>query len=129
MVAACTNPAALAGGSAPLRAYLAADGRSIVDAPPALPWVVPARPVDTPWVGVPGLLTARCASNEHASYLEVTVHGEPADPRVDDIRGDLIVGNQALTDWGLHLIDVNLGMGNLVEIVREQSRVWTKRPR
>jgi hypothetical protein len=127
MVPACTNPAALGGGSAPLRAYLAADGRSIVDAPPVVPWVVPARTVDTPWVAVPGLLTAQCASNEHASYLEITVHGNPNDPRVDDIRGDLTVGGQLLTDWGLHLIDVNLGMGDLVEIVREQSRGWTKR--
>ena len=129
MVAACTNPAALGGGSAPLRAHLAADGRSIVDAPAAPTWVVPARPVETPWVGVPGLLTARCASNEHASYLEITVHGDPADPRVDDIRGDLTAGNRVLTEWGLHLVDVNLAMGNLVDIVREQSRAWTARPR
>ena len=52
------------------------------------------------------------------------MHGDPADPRTDDIRGDLGVGNQILTDWGLHLIDVNLGMGNLVDIVRQQSRAW-----
>ncbi len=124
MVAACTNPAALGGGSATLHAYLAADGRSIVDASPAPPWVVPERPIDTPWVSVPGLLSARCASNEHASYLEITVHGDPSDPRADNIRGDLSVGNQVLADWGLHLIDANLGMGNLVDIVRQQSRAW-----
>jgi hypothetical protein len=127
MVAACTNPAALGGGSAALHAYLDASGRSIVSAVPALPWVVPERPVDTPWVSVPGLLTAQCTSNEHASYLEITVHGDPADPRTDNIRGDLGVGTQILTDWGLHLIDVNLGMGNLVEIVRQQSRAWRAR--
>ena len=75
-------------------------------------------------VGVPGLLTAKCASNKHANYLEVTVHGDPVRPRVDEISGDLGVGNQILTDWGLHLIDVNLGMGNLVDIVRQQSRAW-----
>jgi hypothetical protein len=124
MVAACTNPAALGGGSAPLRAYLAADGRSIVDASPAPPWVVPERPVDTPWVSVPGLLTAQCTSNEHASYLEISVHGDPADPRTDNIRGDLGIGNQILADWGLHLIDVNLAMGNLLDIVRQQARAW-----
>jgi hypothetical protein len=127
MVAACTNPAALSGGSAALHAYLDASGRSIVSATPALPWVVPERPIDTPWVSVPGLLTAQCTSNEHASYLEITVHGDPADPRTDNIRGDLGVGNQILTDWGLHLIDVNLGMGDLVDIVRQQSRAWRAR--
>jgi hypothetical protein len=126
MVAACTNPAALGGGSAALHAYLPADGRTIVDANPAPPWVVPERPIDTPWVSVPGLLTGQCTSNEHATYLEVTVHGDPADPRTDNIRGDLSVGNQILADWGLHLIDVNLGMGNLVDIVKQQSRAWRK---
>ena len=78
---------------------------------------------------MPGLLTAQCTSNEHASYLEITVHGDPADPRTDNIRGDLGVGNQILTDWGLHLIDVNLGMGNLVDIVRQQSRAWRAKAR
>jgi hypothetical protein len=129
MVGACTNPAALGGGSAPLHAYLAADGRTIVSAAPPPPWVVPERKVDTPWVSVPGLLSAKCASNEHASYLEITVNGDPADPRTDNIPGDLGVGNQILTDWGLHLIDVNLGMGNLVEIVQEQSRTWRAKTR
>ena len=127
MVAACTNPAALAGGSATLQAYLDASGRTIVGAAAAPPWVIPERKLETPWVSVPGLLSARCASNEHASYLEITVHGDPADPRADNIPGDLGVGAQILTDWGLHLIDANLGMGNLVEIVREQSRAWRAR--
>ena len=129
MVAACTNPAALAGGAAPLHAYLDASGRTIVGVAPPPPWVIPERKLDTPWVSVPGLLSARCTSNEHASYLEITVHGDPADPRTDNIPGDLGVGNQILADWGLHLIDVNLGMGNLVDIVREQSRAWSAKAR
>ena len=74
-------------------------------------------------------MTAQCTSNEHASYLEITVHGDPADPRTDNIRGDLGVGNQILTDWGLHLIDVNLGMGDLVDIVNQQSRAWRAKAR
>lgn len=122
LVAACTNPAALGGGSGILHAYLSTDGTTIAGATPPAPWVSPARAVDTPWVRVPGLLTAECASNEHATYLEVAVHGNPSDPRIDDIVGDLAVGGQVLTDWGLHLIDVNLGMGNLVEIVGQQAR-------
>ena len=129
MVAACTNPAALDGGSGALQAYFFADGRTILGMAPAPPWVVPGRPIETMWVSVPGLLTARCASNEHASYLEITVNGKPADPRTDDIRGDLGVGNQILKDWGLHLIDVNLGIGNLLDIVRRQSRAWVQRRR
>jgi hypothetical protein len=29
-------------------------------------------------------------------------------------------------NWGLHLIDVHLAMGNLLEVVREQSRAYLK---
>jgi hypothetical protein len=127
LTGACTNPAALAGGSATLSAYLSADGRTITGTSPAPAWVVPARPIETPWVSVPGLLSARCTSNEHATYLEITVNADASDPRTDNIYGDLGVGTQILADWGLHLIDVNLGMGNLVEIVREQSRSWSRK--
>src|SRR5439155_19926002 len=104
MSAACTNPAALAGGSGELRAYLDKTGRTITSNTPGKPWVTPEQPIETPWVSVPGLLTATCASNDNASgYLEVTVHGDPADPRVDDIVGDIGAGGTVLANWGLHL--------------------------
>ena len=124
MVAACTNPAALGGGSGELHAYLSTDGRTIAGTTPPKPWVVPERPIDTPWVSVPGLLTAQCASNDNATYLEVTVHGDPSDPRTDDIIGDLGGNGQVLANWGLHLVDVNLAMGNLVDIVGQQGKAW-----
>ena len=128
LVAACTNPAALGGGSGALHAYLSSEGRTITGVSAAPPWVVPARPVATPWVSVPGLLTARCTSNEHATFLEVTVNGNPSDPRTDDISGDLGAPGRVATDWGLHLIDVNLAMGNLVDIVGQQAKTWLARP-
>jgi Protein of unknown function (DUF3089) len=125
MVAACTNPAALGGGSGELRAYLDASGRTITSSTPAKPWVAPEQKIDTPWVSVPGLLTARCASNDNASgYLEVTVHGDPNDPRVDDITGDIGIGTNVLANWGLHLIDMNLAMGNLLDIVAQQTKTY-----
>ena len=127
MMAACTNPAALGGGSGALHAYLSSEGRTITGLSPAPPWVVPARPVATPWISVPGLLTARCTSNEHATFLEVTVNGNPSDPRTDDISGDLGAPGRVATDWGLHLIDVNLAMGNLVDIVGQQAKAWLAR--
>ena len=120
MVAACTNPAALAGGSGNLHSYLAREGRTIVGTTAPKAWVVPPVPIDTPWVSVPGLLTSECKSNENATYLEVTVHGDPADQRIDDIVGDLT------PDWGLHLVDVNIGIGNLVEIVGSQTKAYLK---
>jgi hypothetical protein len=124
MAAACTNPAALAGGSGELKAYLDAKGRTIASNALPKPWVIPEQPIDTPWVSVPGLLTAECATNENASFLKVTVNGNPNDPRVDDITGDLGAGGNVLANWGLHLIDVNLAMGNLVDIVGQQAKAY-----
>ena len=90
------------------------------------PWASD-KTIDTPWVSVPGLLTAKCATNENATYLEITVNGNPADPRVDDIIGDLGAAGKPLANWGLHLIDVNLAMGNLVDLVAQQSKAYSAR--
>jgi hypothetical protein len=124
MQAACTNPAALAGGSGNLHAYLDRTGKTITSTPQLKPWVTPEQPIDTPWVSVPGLLTAKCATNDNATYLEVTVNGNPQDPRVDDIVGDIGAGANVAANWGLHLVDVNLAMGNLVDIVKQQARAY-----
>jgi hypothetical protein len=129
MEAACTNPAALAGGSGELRAYLATEGRTITGGPRARQWITPVQKIDTPFVAMPGLLTARCASNEHANYLEVTVNGNPADARTDDIPGDLGGAGGVAANWGLHLVDVNIAMGNLIDIVSEQAKAYAAKPR
>lgn len=122
--AACTNPAALSGGTGSLRSYFSATGRMIVGTARPRPWVLPERAIATPWVSVPGLLTARCTSNGNATYLEVTVNGNPADPRTDDIFGDLSTAGRVLPEWGLHLLDVDIALGDLVDIVAQQSRGW-----
>jgi hypothetical protein len=129
MQAVCANPAALGGGSGALHAYLSAGNNTITgsSAPPK-PWVNPPKAIDTPFVSVPGLLTAQCVANEKGSYLEVTVHGNPADPRTDEIVGDVMQNGQPNASWGLHLIDVNLTMGNLVDVVKSQAKAFvTKR--
>jgi len=125
MTGNCTNPATLGDGSAPLHAYMSGAGRLIAMGGAAPKWVAD-KTVDTPFVSVPGLLTAQCKTNEFATYLEITVHGDPADPRVDDITGDL-GGAKPLANWGLHLIDVNLAIGNLVDNVGAQAKAY--RPR
>ena len=127
MQAACTNPAALGGGSAELHSYLASDSRAIIAAANApLSWVIPEKKIETPFVSVPGLLSAQCVSNEHGSYLEVTVNADPKDPRVDEIVGDVLVNGKVQVNWGLHLIDVNLAMGDLVELVGKQGEAYLR---
>jgi len=124
LVAACTNPAALGGISGELHAYLGTGRSSGSSALEPRRWVVPEQPINTPFVSVPGLLTAECVSNEKGSYLAVKVHGNPKDPRTDDIVGDIVVAGKVQANWGLHLIDANLAMGNLVDIVGQQSKAY-----
>jgi hypothetical protein len=126
MQAVCANPASLSGGSGMLNAYLSAGRISTGSDGPREPfdWTAPAKPVDTAFVKVPGLLSAECVTDEHGSYLAVTVHPAPGGARTNDISGDVVVNGQVLQDWGLHLIDANLTMGNLVAIVGDETKAY-----
>jgi hypothetical protein len=124
MVAACMNPAALGGGSGELRAYYTSEGRTITGGPQTRTWVTPDRPVPTPWATLPGMLTAECKSQGNTTWLEVTVHASPTDARTKDITGDVMSGGQVNAQWGLHTVDVNLAIGNLVEIVGKQAAAY-----
>jgi hypothetical protein len=127
MMAACTNPASPGGGSGELHAYLSNRKSFISDASAEQkPWVTPPQTIDTPFVSVPGLLTAECVSDKNGSYLAVTIHGDPASPRTNEIVGDVVVGGIVLNEWGLHLIDVQVAMGNLVDIVGQESKAYLK---
>jgi Protein of unknown function (DUF3089) len=126
MQAVCANPAALGGGSGTLNAYLSAWRISTGSDGPREPfdWTTPAKPIDTAFVKVPGLLSAECVADEHGSYLAVTVHPTVGGARTNDISGDVVVNGQVLQDWGLHLIDANLTMGNLVAIVGDETKAY-----
>jgi len=123
-IAGCTNPAALKGGSGELHAYLSTKGSGASAAPVVTPWTKDAPAIDTPFVSVPGMLTAECVSNDKGSYLAVTVHANPADPRTDEITGDVVREGKVLPEWGLHLIDVNLSIGNLIDVVGDEAKAY-----
>jgi hypothetical protein len=117
--AACTNPAALRGGVGGLVPYFPTGGRTLPVIPQVQPnWVDPALGVEitTPFVTTPRFVEAECAETDGFVYLSIIVHGDPADPRIDDIGGDLT------PEWGLHLADVNLAMGSLVKHAKRQAR-------
>jgi len=120
MVAACVNPAALGGGSGALNAYM-----NVTQSPSGSPngWTNPPMAITTPFVKLPGLMTAECVTGPF-DYIAVTLHPTPGGVRVGDIGGDVKVGAVILKDWGLHLVDANLHMGNLVHIVGEESRAY-----
>lgn len=127
LVAACTNPAALAGGKALTDNYLGTSGAGLASAKQG-PWTADGAPVTTPFVKAPGLLSAECVSNGKFRYLAVTVNAVPGDPRTDTIVGDVSVGGQVLSDWGLHLIDMPVVMGDLVALTETQAKTWLKGP-
>ena len=130
MEAGCTNPAALGGGSGTLRAYLTGQGSLIASsAAQKHQWLKDGAPIDTPFVSVPALLAAECSSNEHANFLKVTVNADPSDPRADDIPGDLGMVGKPQANWGLHLVDVNLTIGNLLDVVGKQSKAYLSKKR
>jgi hypothetical protein len=66
-------------------------------------------------------------STDEFNYLAVTVNAGAADRRSADIPGDIVRNGVVRTEWGLHLIDANLPMGNLLDIVRSESTAWTAR--
>jgi len=127
MQAACVNPAALNGGKAEMHAYLSAgfNGVSTEAAPPKA-WATGAK-IETPFVSVPGLLSGECVSSDAGSYLAITTNANPSDPRTDEITGDVVAGGNVLKDWGLHLIDAHVAMGNLIEVVAQQSKAYLKK--
>lgn len=104
-VALCTNPAALAGGSSELQ---------MIDNTGIDPVVNFGAAIETPYVGLPGLVSGECVTADGRTYLGVTVH--PGDgPRTDSLNTEDAIG------WGLHPLDYNLAMGDLVDLVEAQG--------
>lgn len=114
----CTNPAAMGGGLAKTpKAYWTTGAKE---------WAK-GKKIDTPFVVTPGLFTTECVQEGDHTYLKVHLKADPADPRIDDPLTD-IPGADGKPDpnWGLHLVDANVGMGDLVDVVGKQAAAWKK---
>jgi hypothetical protein len=125
LIAACVNPAAVLADAdpmaeEPLHPYFPSDPSGSILTPDTKggSWLTDGSKVDTPYVTVPGLVTGKCARTGEFSYFSITVHGDPAGPRADDVPGDLT------PEWGMHLIDVNVVMGDIVELVHAQAEAY-----
>jgi hypothetical protein len=109
----CVNPADLSGGTGPLLPYF-----GTAKFPGALGMVLPTPPaVPTPWLAYPGLYTAHCESVGGATWLQIDT---------TDVAGDQrpAVYQTLGPGWGLHLFDVNIALGNLVDLVRQQEAAF-----
>jgi hypothetical protein len=86
----CANPAALAGGAGPLDAYFSTSGATIMaEAKTPFEWTNPARPIDTPFVKAPGLLSAACVDDGKVVYLAVSRAPSKDGRRAREITGDV----------------------------------------
>jgi Protein of unknown function (DUF3089) len=72
-----------------------------------------------PFVAFPNLYTARCVRQGSRAWLLITRIHHPGDhrPTVQDVLAP---------NRGLHAADVNIALGNLVNLVGSQSRAWLK---
>ncbi|MEY4561070.1 MAG: hypothetical protein RLZZ618_347, partial [Pseudomonadota bacterium] len=112
---ACTNPAALAGGSGKLLAVLPLGENLLGQAASAgAPTTAAKQPTATRFTART-LPVAECVESGGASYLSVNFPS--------DLQGELSVNGQVLRTWGLHLVDVNVATGNLVQLLKQQARV------
>ena len=124
MEAACVNPANLPGSWGEAKPYFGA--QTLLAGVPPWPWLK-GKTIETPFVTVPGLITAECVRAAPFHYLAIRLHPKEGGPRANDIPGDLLIAGVVQKNWGLHLIDANLFMGNLVDIVHDEGQAWLKR--
>jgi pimeloyl-ACP methyl ester carboxylesterase len=109
----CVNPAALGGGSAPLQPYFpsvsiaAGLGAHSAGAPSA----------KTPWVAEPDLYSGQCLYRDGASWLQVSAPISMGDKRT-------VVRQTLGPTWGLHLVDVNIALGNLLNVVASEGTAY-----
>ena len=76
------------------------------------------------------MLTAECARTaEGKTYLGIGINPNPSGKRTTVLVGDVVVGGSILKNWGLHLIDMNMTMGNLIADVRSESGAYLRSTR
>jgi hypothetical protein len=115
---ACTNPAALAGGPGTLQPLLPVRDNLLGQPTTSGPWGSRTQAVSTTLLAWPAV-QAGCVDADSASYLSVDLPAE--------VPADVTSAGQVLRTWGLHLVDANVAMGNLVQLVQQQARAHAAR--
>jgi Protein of unknown function (DUF3089) len=114
----CTNPGALRGGAVLLTTVFPtepfAPGTTIGIATGLVGQPTPPGGVTTPWLQVQGYV-GTCDSSSDADVLQISpVGGAPILNAVPD------------QTWGLHLVDANIALGDLVAGTARQAKAWRK---
>lgn len=122
---ACVDPVAMSG--VPTSSYIPTKTNLLGAETAQKDWIDMRSSVATPYVNLPGLFSTRCVRDGAASYLAVTLTPATDGKQPKDFPGDIVVDGRVWTDWGLHLMDINLVAGNLMEIIRSQSVAYQAR--
>jgi hypothetical protein len=104
-VSLCTNPAALSGGASVLQ---------MIEPTGNEPLTQFGAQIDTPFVALPGFVSGECVTQDGATFFAITITAGSG-PRTDDVNSDTSI------PWGLHPIDYNLALGDLVDLVAAQA--------
>jgi hypothetical protein len=106
-VVLCTNPAALGGGSGVLDPIFARAGIGQLGPPRSRPTTV--------WATAPRSYRASCSSANDANVLQIVSLGGA--PKPAEILGPA---------WGLHLLDANIALGNLLSDVKSEAAAFLR---
>lgn len=112
----CVNPASLSGGTGPLQPYFSSS--PLPGALGELIGTARVAAVPTAWVTYPGLYTGHCESSGGADWLQVDTTNIAGDQRP-------VVSQTLGPTWGLHLADISVALGNLVDLVRQQAAAYS----
>jgi hypothetical protein len=110
----CTNPASLGGGSGKLETLARGEpfpgtlglGLQILYGGPQ-----PTAP--TPWLEPADRYSGKCVHRNGAHVL-----------LLEPLGGARTLNPSPTPQWGLHLVDANIGLGNLIDLVRSQEAAF-----
>lgn len=85
----------------------------------------PVPTASTPWVETVGTATAQCKHENGATWLNIA----PKEGLSTHVEEELAAHNEVAEEligpeWGLHLYDVNIALGNLVHTVAVQTQAY-----
>jgi hypothetical protein len=114
----CTNPAALGGGSARLRTIQPSKPFAPDTTIGAATRLIGFPTIETKarFIQWNGAYSGECSSADDAHVLEITPNDGAPDLRAIPTAS-----------WGLHLVDANIALGNLVRMVCHQIRRYADR--
>ncbi|HEY0515709.1 MAG TPA: DUF3089 domain-containing protein [Solirubrobacteraceae bacterium] len=85
----------------------------------------PTPSASTPWVQTQGAVTAQCRNENGASWLQIGTREGLSQSVVEDLAShNEAVEELSGPEWGLHLYDVNIALGNLVNTVSLQTAAY-----